>query len=69
MKSSAVRESFRDGLLDYPQFTRPREFRGLSVPDVLLSGNHAEIEAWRRQEAVRRTRKRLGASPEESEHR
>jgi len=57
-EESAVRESFQGGLLDYPQYTRPRSFRGLEVPEVLLSGNHAEIEAWRRQEALARTRQR-----------
>ena len=51
-------ESFSDGLLEYPQYTRPREFRGLSVPAVLLSGDHAAIERWRRVEADRRTRQR-----------
>ena len=54
-EESAVRESFRDGLLDYPQYTRPRSFRGMDVPEVLLSGNHADIEAWRRQQAELRT--------------
>ncbi len=52
---SADSESFSDGLLEYPQYTRPEEFRGLKVPDVLLSGNHAEIARWRRAEALRRT--------------
>jgi len=47
----------RDGLLDFPQYTRPAEFRGLGVPPVLLSGHHAEIEKWRRQQAVERTRR------------
>lgn len=51
----AVDESFSDGELEYPQYTRPREYRGLSVPDVLLSGNHAEIAAWRRAQARART--------------
>ncbi len=51
-------ESFAHGLLEYPQYTRPREFRGRAVPEVLLSGDHAKIEAWRRAEAVRRTRQR-----------
>ncbi len=51
-------ESFQSGTLDYPQYTRPREFQGRPVPDVLLSGNHGEIEAWRRTEAQRRTRQR-----------
>jgi tRNA (guanine37-N1)-methyltransferase len=50
------RDSFEEGLLEAPQYTRPRSFRGYQVPDVLLSGNHAEIEKWRREEAVRRTR-------------
>lgn len=52
---SAETESFSDGLLEYPQYTRPRELNGLPVPDVLLSGNHAEIEQWRRHESLRAT--------------
>ena len=48
-------DSFTTGLLQYPQYTRPADFRGMRVPDVLLSGNHAEIEKWRRQESLRRT--------------
>ena len=48
-------ESFSQGLLEYPQWTRPAEFRGLKVPDVLVSGNHAEIEKWRRDRAKART--------------
>ncbi len=55
---SALQESFSEDLLDYPQFTRPREFRGLSVPDVLLSGDHERIRLWRRKEAIRKTWKR-----------
>jgi tRNA (guanine37-N1)-methyltransferase len=55
---SVARESFEDGVLDHPHYTRPEEFRGHRVPDVLLSGNHAEIERWRRDEAERRTRER-----------
>ncbi len=52
-------ESFsKDNLLEYPQYTRPREFRGMKVPDILLTGNHAEIEKWRRQQALERTLKR-----------
>jgi tRNA (guanine-N1)-methyltransferase len=51
-------ESFEDGLLDYPQYTRPADFRGLKVPDVLLSGNHAEIARWRRAQQIERTRSR-----------
>lgn len=49
------RDSFEEGLLEGPQYTRPRVFRGYPVPDVLLSGNHAEIEKWRREEGIRRT--------------
>ena len=48
-------ESFNAGLLEYPQYTRPAEFRGMKVPEVLLSGNHAEIEKWRREQAKLRT--------------
>jgi tRNA (guanine37-N1)-methyltransferase len=51
-------ESFEAGLLDYPQYTRPAEFRGWKVPDVLLSGNHAEIANWRFQQQIQRTRDR-----------
>jgi len=50
-------ESFSEGLLEYPQYTRPAEFRGMNVPEVLLSGNHAEIEKWRREQAKARTEK------------
>ncbi len=53
---SANDDSFSSGLLEAPQYTRPAEFRGWKVPDVLLSGNHAEIAAWRNKEAQRRTR-------------
>jgi tRNA (guanine37-N1)-methyltransferase len=52
---SARHESFAGGLLESPQYTRPEEFRGWKVPEVLLSGHHREIEAWRRREALRRT--------------
>ena len=55
--SSVEDESFSWGLLDYPHYTRPREFRGLTVPQVLLSGNHNDIMLWRRKEALRKTRK------------
>jgi len=55
-KESVEDESFSQGLLEYPQYTRPEEFRGLRVPDVLLSGNHAEIAAWRRRQSLLRTR-------------
>jgi tRNA (guanine37-N1)-methyltransferase len=54
-EASAAEESFTQGLLEYPQYTRPPEFRGLRVPDVLLSGDHAAIARWRRQEALRLT--------------
>lgn len=55
---SAVYESFYDGLLEYPQYTRPAEFEGRSVPDVLLSGNHKLIEKWRLEKSLERTRMR-----------
>ena len=54
---SAEEESFSDGLLEYPQYTRPRELNGMEVPDILLSGDHAKIKAWRRQESLRATKK------------
>ncbi len=50
-------ESFANGLLEYPQYTRPAEFRGISVPEVLLSGNHAEIEKWRMEKSIEKTKK------------
>ena len=55
---SLENESFAGGLLEYPQYTRPEEFRGMRVPAVLLSGHHAEIERWRRERALERTRSR-----------
>lgn len=51
-------ESFEAGLLDYPQYTRPAEFRGWKVPEVLLSGNHAQIDRWRQEQQIERTRDR-----------
>ncbi|MGE3310895.1 MAG: tRNA (guanosine(37)-N1)-methyltransferase TrmD [Limisphaerales bacterium] len=57
-EESAVDESFSRGLLEYPHYTRPAEFRGRRVPDVLLSGHHAEIEKWRREQSMLRTRQR-----------
>ena len=54
-EESSYRDSFGDGLLDHPHYTRPAEFRGMKVPDVLLGGNHAAIEKWRRREALRST--------------
>jgi tRNA (guanine37-N1)-methyltransferase len=57
-ETSAHDESFSHGLLEYPQYTRPRDFRGMPVPEVLISGDHAEIERWRREQALARTRER-----------
>ena len=56
-EDSLERESFEDGFLDHPHYTRPRDFRGLTVPDVLLSGDHAQIERWRREASLEKTRK------------
>ena len=56
-ETSAANESFSDGLLDHPHYTRPTEFSGLSVPDVLLKGNHGEIARWRREAALRKTQR------------
>ncbi len=53
---SLSEESFSDGLLEYPQYTRPQEFKGLKVPDVLLSGNHAEVKKWRKLESEKITK-------------
>jgi tRNA (guanine37-N1)-methyltransferase len=55
--ASPVEESFSEGLLEYPQFTRPPEFRGVRVPDVLLSGHHGEVARWRHEQALERTRR------------
>ena len=57
-KNSAAQDSFATGLLDYPHYTRPESFRDWKVPDVLLSGNHAAIEAWRRHRALEITKQR-----------
>ncbi len=69
--SSAAGDSFSDGLLEYPQYTRPEEFAGMKVPAVLLSGNHGEIARWRRREQLKRTLRRrpelLEAAPLGSE--
>ena len=54
-EESIERESFANGLLDYPQYTRPAEYRGMKVPEVLLGGNHGEIEQWRRRKSLERT--------------
>ncbi len=53
---SLTNESFSNGLLEYPQYTRPQEFMGLKVPDVLVSGNHQEVEKWRQQQSLERTK-------------
>ena len=65
--ASTVEESFSAGLLEYPQFTRPAEFRGQGVPDVLVSGHHEQVRRWRREAAIKRTRERRPdlAPPEE----
>ncbi|MBM4016730.1 MAG: tRNA (guanosine(37)-N1)-methyltransferase TrmD [Planctomycetes bacterium] len=69
-EDAASEESFNlAGLLEYPQYTRPREFRGMAVPEVLLSGNHAQIARWRAEQALERTRRRradlAGEAPDE----
>ena len=56
-EGSAVDESFYDGLLEYPQYTRPAEYRGMKVPEVLLSGHHARIAQWRREQSLIRTKR------------
>ena len=56
--ASGTEESFAEGLLEYPHYTRPQDFEGRTIPDVLTSGNHKEISAWRRAEAERLTRQR-----------
>jgi tRNA (guanine37-N1)-methyltransferase len=74
-EDSVGEESFNEGLLEYPQYTRPATFRGWPVPDVLLSGDHARVARWRRAQALRRTLERRsdlvadrgGLSPEEVE--
>jgi len=63
-QTSSQNDSFAlQGLLEYPQYTRPRDFRGMQVPDVLVSGNHRQIEEWRRQQSLRRTLERGGEPP------
>lgn len=57
-EASPLDESFSAGLLEYPQYTRPAEYRGQRVPDILLSGDHGAVERWRREQAVARTRER-----------
>jgi tRNA (guanine37-N1)-methyltransferase len=55
--SSAERDTFSEGIFDFPNYTQPRDFRGMEVPEVLLGGNHAEIEAWRREKALEKTKR------------
>ncbi len=62
-EQSAQQESFENGLLDYPQFTRPREFRGMTVPDVLISGDHGAVAQWRLEQQQRLTQERASSSP------
>ena len=57
-EESPVLDSFTGGLLDYPQYTRPQDFRGMTVPDVLLSGDHKKVDDWRREQALKRTAER-----------
>ena len=57
-ETSALMDSYQDNLLAPPVYTRPEDFRGLKVPDILLSGNHAKIEAWRHEESLKRTKER-----------
>ncbi|MFW6269399.1 MAG: tRNA (guanosine(37)-N1)-methyltransferase TrmD [Bacillota bacterium] len=57
-ENSKKNDSFYNGLLDYPQYTRPREFKGMKTPDILLSGNHQKIERWRNKQSLKRTLKR-----------
>ncbi|MHB9145364.1 MAG: tRNA (guanosine(37)-N1)-methyltransferase TrmD [Symbiobacteriia bacterium] len=64
-EESPLNESFADGVLEGPQYTRPREFRGMTVPDILVSGDHAKVARWRRREGLRRT---LQRRPELLEH-
>jgi tRNA (guanine37-N1)-methyltransferase len=74
-EESTVSESFSSGLLEYPQYTRPSEYKGWKVPDVLVSGNHAEIELWHKNESLKRTYKRrpdllakINLSPQEKKY-
>ena len=56
-ETSAENDSFSDGILDCPHYTRPADFRGMRVPDVLLNGNHAEIKKWRKEKALEKTKR------------
>jgi tRNA (guanine37-N1)-methyltransferase len=69
-ETSAVHESFSEGLLDYPHYTRPPDFRGMKVPEVLFSGHHGEIARWRSERALEKTKRNrpdllTGAQPDE----
>ena len=57
-EESHLNDSFQDGLLEHPHYTRPQEYRGLEVPDVLLSGNHQEIEKWRKEKSLENTKRK-----------
>ena len=58
MEESHINDSFNDNLLDYPVYTHPVEYKGMKVPDVLLSGHHANIDKWRKEEQIKRTKER-----------
>ena len=58
LKESHINDSFNDNLLDYPVYTHPAEYKGMKVPDVLLSGHHANIDKWRKEEQIKRTKER-----------
>lgn len=66
-EEAAERDSFADGLLEYPHYTRPAEFRGMKVPEILRSGHHENIRAWRQEQAVQRTRERRSDLLEEED--
>ena len=66
-EDSSKDDSFSDGLLEYPQYTRPEEFRGMKVPDILLSGDHGKIAQWRRSQAIERTKNQRPYLLKESE--
>lgn len=66
-EQSAVQESFENGLLDYPQYTRPREFRGMAVPEVLISGDHGAVARWRRERQQDISRDSETSKPPQSE--
>ena len=60
MRPQGTRRAFRTGLLEYPQFTRPQVFEGRGIPEVLTSGDHAKVAAWRREQAEKLTQSRRG---------